>query len=561
MTDMDLKVIALIAGFFIIVIYVAIDNKRKYNAKLINRLKNEWGKPGKREHSREEYDNILHYFRDTFEEKNDIDDITWNDLNMDAVFNTINTTNSSIGQEYLYKTLRTPVQDEEKLKKMDRLADYFTSHEKERIQVQKRFASFGFVKKISLSDYIGLVTDLKSGNNTIHYILLLAEILSFVICFTVNPVVGVAMIVICVAVMIGTYYKMKAQVERYFVCVTQFINLVGVSEKISSDGIDGLKEYSEQLKTIAGRFSKVTGKSWILEKGNVTGSLAEMVMIYVRMLTHIDLIHFNSMIRVLNKKEEDARQLMDILGFIETSIAVGSFRQMLAYYSVPEFSDDGSMRLDVQEVFHPLIKDPVANSLDTDRNILLTGSNASGKSTFLRTIAINALLSQTIYTSVSKKYTAPRFRIFSSMSLKDDLSSNSSYYIVEIRSLKRILDIIEPGGCPVLCFVDEVLRGTNTVERIAASSEILKYIYGKNALCFAATHDIELTSILQKYYTNYHFQEEVTDDDVKFNFTLFKGPATTRNAIKLLKIMGYDKRIVEHAETNAAHFIDTGLWK
>ena len=147
------------------------------------------------------------------------------------------------------------------------------------------------------------------------------------------------------------------------------------------------------------------------------------------------------------------------------------------------------------------------------------------------------------------------------MSLKDDLGGKNSYYIVEIKALKRILTAAEQTGCPVLCFIDEVLRGTNTVERIAASSEILKYLKDKNVLCFAATHDIELTAILSGCYDNYHFQEEVTDSDVSFNFKLFKGPATTRNAIKLLKMIGYDASIIKGAECQAGYFIENGVWK
>ena len=112
----------------------------------------------------------------------------------------------------------------------------------------------------------------------------------------------------------------------------------------------------------------------------------------------------------------------------------------------------------------------------------------------------------------------------------------------------------------MLCFVDEVLRGTNTVERIAASSEILKSLRYKNVLVFAATHDIELTSLLEKFYDNYHFQEEVTDNDVKFNYRLFKGPAITRNAIKLLGVIGYDAGIIKAAEARAGHFMDKGSW-
>ena len=96
------------------------------------------------------------------------------------------------------------------------------------------------------------------------------------------------------------------------------------------------------------------------------------------------------------------------------------------------------------------------------------------------------------------------FRVMTSMALRDDLESKESYYIVEIKSLKRILDSAKEET-PLLCIVDEVLRGTNTIERIAASSEILASLCLPHVLSFAATHDIELTYMLEEYYTNYHF--------------------------------------------------------
>ena len=152
------------------------------------------------------------------------------------------------------------------------------------------------------------------------------------------------------------------------------------------------------------------------------------------------------------------------------------------------------------------------------------------------------------------------FRIYSSMALRDDLVGQESYYIVEIKALKRILDVLDEE-MPVLCFVDEVLRGTNTVERIAASSQILKSLSREDVICFAATHDVELTHMLEKEYDNYHFQEEVKDDDILFNYLLYPGRATSRNAIKLLSIMGYDQKIISSAETSAERFLKTGEWK
>ena len=113
----------------------------------------------------------------------------------------------------------------------------------------------------------------------------------------------------------------------------------------------------------------------------------------------------------------------------------------------------------------------------------------------------------------------------------------------------------------ILCFVDEVLRGTNTVERIAASTQILKSLGHSGILCFAATHDIELTELLQNDFDNYHFEEDVRDGDIFFNYRLKSGKATTRNAIRLLELMGYDQAVIERASAQAEQFVASGVWK
>lgn len=560
--------ILLLAGFVVIVIYVAVDSKRKHTQKVEQLLKKSWGKASKRKYTEDEFENISHYYLDCLEQgkmgnaPSAIDDITWNDLNMDEIFKMMNITNSSVGQEYLYKMLRMPCSDKKQLKEMDRLAGYFDSHEKERMAVQREYVKLGFVKHISVSDYIGLLVDLKPGRNLLHYLSLLCLIVSFVVCFAVNATIGIGLIILSVSFSIISYYKYKAKVEPYFICVTQLVKMLYTAKRLSELSCDELSEYNAYFKKSYTAFSNVVKNSELLSSGNVNGSLAEMLLDYIRMLTHVDLIKFNNMIRLLGSREEQLYELMEQLGFLEAVISVASFRKMLPYWCEPQFAGSRNASIEVAEVYHPMIKKPVSNSLRAEKHVLLTGSNASGKSTFLKTIAINALLSQAIDTSVAKSYHAPFFRIYSSMSLRDDLSNSNSYYIVEIKSLKRILDAVsEKSDSPVLCFVDEVLRGTNTVERIAASSEILKSLRYQNVLCFAATHDIELTAILEKYYDNYHFQEEVTENDVRFNYRLFKGPATTRNAIKLLNIIGYDKNIIEAAEHQAGYFIEHGIWK
>lgn len=125
----------------------------------------------------------------------------------------------------------------------------------------------------------------------------------------------------------------------------------------------------------------------------------------------------------------------------------------------------GSMR---RSFINPLLTHPVANSLYAEGGILLTGSNASGKSTFMKNMAVNAILAQALNTSLSKRYRGVVCRIMTSMALRDNLAQGESYFVVEVKSLKRILEASREKT-PLLCVIDEVLRGTNTTERIAAS--------------------------------------------------------------------------------------------
>ena len=558
MTDTDLEIIVFVLLIVAAGVYVCVSSSIKRRKAAENAIRKSWGKRARYNGTDESFNYISHYAKMNPAESA-IDDITWNDLGMDEVFKAINNTNSSVGQEYLYKMLREPVADNEKLHELDRLADEFTANEKERIIIQKIFRCMGKSRKVAVADYISYIMDIKQGSNVVHFIAWMFLTASVLVTIFVTPVLGIWLIIASVAFSIITYYKYKARIENYFKCINIIVKMASASEDICDSNIEFLAPECDRLKNILKNFAKITKGSWMIESGNVDGSLAEVVLDYLRMITHMDIVRFNKMTKLITARSEDTYNLIDTLGFIEASIAVASFRESLPFYCKPEFRDGNNMS--VKDVYHPLIDNPVCNSISTYRNVLLTGSNASGKSTFLKTIAINSILAQTIGTSLSKEYKAPVYRIYSSMALRDDLANSDSYYIVEIKSLKRILDAVNRTGQPVLCFIDEVLRGTNTVERIAASSEILKNLNTDRALCFAATHDVELTTILKDCYDNYHFQEEVTEDEVKFDYKLYDGPATTRNAIKLLNVIGYDKNIIKGAEQRAMHFLTEGNWK
>lgn len=542
---------------FAIFIYNSIVFRKRERQKLRERIRKNWGRVPEREYEYEEFRKITYYFENNKKENFFIDDITWNDLDMDSIFMLFNNTYSSVGEEYLYKTLRIPEFDKKELLKREKLITYFQENEEEVFKLQEIFARLGRTKSISLSEFIHRLNDVEKHGNLKHVIMDVFFLAAAAMLF-IQPVVGIIAFFGMLFVNIGTYYKEKASIESYFVCFKYLADMINCTDAVIQSDVEGIREYSDVLRIDLDKLSTIKKGIFLLSMNGNSGSIGEVVMEYVRMIFHVDIIKFNSMLDTTIKNIDTIDEMFDVLGRVEAGMAAASFRKSMPYYCTPEFGD--RKELDIHEVFHPMISEPVANDLVENRSVLITGSNASGKSTFLKTIAINAILAQTVHTCTAKSYKTCFYRIFTSMALRDDLMSNESYFIVEIKSLKRIMDAIN-DEIPVLCFVDEVLRGTNTVERIAASSYILNTLRQKNALCFAATHDIELTNILEEYYSNYHFTEEVKDDDVLFSYKLLKGRATSRNAIKLLNVIGFDKEIVKNAEKMAEQFIEKGVWE
>lgn len=548
--------IVIMAVVFVIFLYNSITYRKRERERLRRRIRDNWGKIPDREYTYDEFDKITFRFLKSKDKEFHIDDITWNDLDMDSIFKLINNTYSSTGEEYLYKMLRIPVFDRAELNKREKLIRYFEEYEEEAFKLQEIYAGLGRTRSISLTEFLNRIMDVKRQNLVAHFMCIILFITAVALLF-IQPVVGIAAFFTVLIINIGSYYSSKAEIESYFVCFKYLVDMINCSKVITAAEIEGIAEYCGELNQCQKKLEKIRkGSFWISMNGN-SGSIGEIIMEYVRMIFHVDIIKFNLMLTDTIANIGQINDMFDILGRIESAMAVASFRKAMLYYCLPEFND--RKELDIKDIYHPMISEPVANDISEKISVLITGSNASGKSTFLKTIAINSILAQTINTCTAKVYRTCFYKTYTSMALRDDLMSNESYFIVEIKSLKRIMDAVD-GGIPVLCFVDEVLRGTNTVERIAASSHILNELQNGNAMCFAATHDIELTNILENIYSNYHFTEEVKDDDVLFNYKLLKGRATSRNAIKLLNVIGFDKNIVKNAENMAERFIKTGVW-
>lgn len=212
----------------------------------------------------------------------------------------------------------------------------------------------------------------------------------------------------------------------------------------------------------------------------------------------------------------------------------------------PTFTTDLA-RYIVDSVYNPLLKDPVPNSFGFDTpDYIVTGSNMAGKTTFIKTMGVNAILSQSINTCMATTYHAPFLQVISSIGPEDSLLEGKSYFMAEVESILRLIKASESRTVHLL-ILDEIFRGTNSVERHAMSIEVLRYLANRKDFVLVATHDMKLSEMLGKEYQNIHFQEEICDNGLSFDYMLRPGSSTTRNAIALLKYVGYPGKITEEA--------------
>lgn len=508
-----------------------------------------------------------------------LDDTTKSDIDFDKLFAKLNHTYSSIGEEFLYYIMSNPFMTNQKLEEREKLITYFQENQDQAVEMQVLLGKIGKNSEISMFQYLEYLNTVE-GRALKKHILSFIGIIITVALSIVNPKIGLVPMFAVIMINVATYWSNREFAHSIMESIRRLEAMIQAGVEISQCKNQELKYFTNRLAT-AKDFMRILKNSGLLfsEKTSLVGD-ADAFLDYIRMLTHVDYVKLYQILDKLQEGYEMLYTIAETLGELESIIAIASFRESLEYYIVPVLDENcdtttsdeeigkekyirekhirDKHNLIMDELYHPLIDVPVANTLHTNKGVLLTGSNASGKSTFLRTIAINAICAQTIHTCFAKRYESPFFMIRSAMSLKDSLENGDSYFVVEIEMIRDILE--EYKRVPIMCFLDEILRGTNTIERIAASTEILRYMNNKGILCFAASHDIELTKLLRKEYNMYHFQEYIVEGQVEFDYVLYPGPVTTRNAIRLLEMKAYDDIITNNAMDLIDYFEKHGEW-
>ena len=272
---------------------------------------------------------------------------------------------------------------------------------------------------------------------------------------------------------------------------------------------------------------------------------ANMVYHIFNMAFLLDVIWLIKAEQWKERVKQDIEMWFEAISSFECLNSIAGFHFANPDYAFPEISDE-SFTIESKNLGHPLIKATarICNDFHFSGKggiCLITGSNMSGKSTFLRTVGINTVLALMGAPVCATEMRVSRLLVFTSMRTQDDLEESVSSFYAELKRLKQLLQTIN-RETPVLFMIDEVLKGTNSKDRHKGAISLIKQLNKAYAFGFVSTHDLELGKITEELegIKNYSFNSEIVEDEIIFDYKLTDGLCKSFNATKLMQKMGIE---------------------
>jgi hypothetical protein len=266
----------------------------------------------------------------------------------------------------------------------------------------------------------------------------------------------------------------------------------------------------------------------------------------VNLIIPWDLYHVWVVENLKGEIEEKFSKWVDRFYELEALNSIANFAWLNPDYCWPDMLEGDEHPIEAKDLGHPLIpkKSSVTNNFTIQKKhdlFLITGSNMAGKSTFLRTVGINQILSQTGAPVYASSYKTSFYRLFTSINIVDSLDDGLSHFYAEVKRLRRLLTELETQhALPLMFFVDEIYRGTNNRERFIGSAAFLKAVAGKKGIGMVSSHDLELAELEGEInrLSNWHFTETIKAGKMSFEYKLKPGPCPSTNALYIMKSEG-----------------------
>jgi DNA mismatch repair ATPase MutS len=368
------------------------------------------------------------------------------------------------------------------------------------------------------------------------------------------------------------YYFVKPSIGYSLPLISIIIDIIALKlgEKVRNNSLDtaykykkNIKVYYKVLKLIEDKKFKAPllkeVKAALYTKDNYSASKAitELVKIvdkisdrgnvFTIILNIIFLWDYHLVIKLENwkRKRGDAiEQWFDTIGYFEALSSLSIINFDNPQWALPEFVNE-RLTLSARALAHPLLTESrVSNDAQLGipySVLLITGSNMSGKSTFLRTIGISLVMAYAGVPVCAEHFTCSLMNIYTCMRVSDNLEKNSSSFYAEIIRIKKIVGATKRGEA-IFFLLDEIFKGTNSLDRHLGAETLVNILSRENAIGLVSTHDLELGDLEKKNrkIKNYHFIEHYKNNEIYFDYKLRPGVSTTRNAVYLMKLAGIE---------------------
>jgi hypothetical protein len=273
---------------------------------------------------------------------------------------------------------------------------------------------------------------------------------------------------------------------------------------------------------------------------------ANMMYMGVNVLFLLDIHLISQAEKWKVNNQNDVKNWFDRISEFEVLCSLSGYYFANADYTMPTIVEQ-PYKFSTSGMAHPLIKsvERIANDFEAEHKgsvMIVTGSNMSGKSTFLRTVGVNIVLALAGAPVCAESMSLSRMLVFTSMRTQDNLEEHISSFYAELKRIKQLLDLLEENELPTLFMLDEILKGTNSLDRHKGALAILKQLHKTNAFGFISTHDLELGQEAKKlqYCENYSFNSEIVADKILFDYKIDKRICHSFNASALMKNIGIE---------------------
>lgn len=311
----------------------------------------------------------------------------------------------------------------------------------------------------------------------------------------------------------------------------QMIALIGCEDFVAEEN----RQLKEELQSAESSLSRLDG---ILQKLESRGNIMGLILLDSMCLWDLRIVY--SFWKWRQNYAANMEEWVKVCNEFDALVSMATFRYNSPDAGHAEVVDEPVMRYEAVGLYHPfLVGKAVPNDIRIDdRNFyIITGANMAGKSTFLRSVGINYVLAINGMPVFADKLEISRFELFTSMRTTDDLTHGISYFNAELNRLQQLIALITASKLPYLIILDEILKGTNSEDKLNGSRMFLEYISSKNVTGIIATHDLKLSEMVEERpgrFHNYCFEIEL-GDRVTYSYKITKGVARNQNATFLLK--------------------------